>query len=496
MAMRIGRGLGFGRRCRRGAAIVPLTIGVIVAVTLMALVVELGRLYLIKGELQNAADAAALAGAIQLGCDPKKEMSASQRGLDAERAARHAARLNTVDGGRELADGDVEVDVGWVLCSQGKDAELLDDFDATTGAIDPDHPNGIRVVVHRTPGSGSGGVLLWFASLLDQDVADLSARSIARAVRADDVTGTGKKKPWDLSFVIDESGSMRSGHKLRWRKRWGRYRRYYDDYGRIRYETMPTRGYYDYYPQLYDRRKIDVVKDAMKDMSDYFRKNEKADRIGLSKFTSSGRGTSVMDQWGVYKSGDLDNFDPYDPNAQLDPVEQKVDQSHSRLMREVNRLRASGGTNIGRGLDKAINDHLNNGWKSGSEEPGYDRRRDGEYKWPNQWPSKHKVPDEQRRADMRKALEHDQHILLLTDGVTSNPSYAKKQADRAARLGIRIDTIAFGAGANKADLREIARKTGGTFFDCSEVTADKLKDIFAHIKELSQQEYDGFVLVH
>jgi Flp pilus assembly protein TadG len=69
-----GRGLGEGRRApvtfirefQTGAATVYFALFSVVVLGFLTLAVDVGRMYLIQGELQNAADAAALAAALQL----------------------------------------------------------------------------------------------------------------------------------------------------------------------------------------------------------------------------------------------------------------------------------------------------------------------------------------------------------------------------------------------------------------------------------------------
>ncbi len=54
------------RRQQRGAVAIVMSLFLVVVVGVLALVVDLGHLYVTKTELQNAADAAALAGAAEL----------------------------------------------------------------------------------------------------------------------------------------------------------------------------------------------------------------------------------------------------------------------------------------------------------------------------------------------------------------------------------------------------------------------------------------------
>ena len=99
-------------RGRRGAAIALLAVGMATLLVMAALAIDLGRLYLIRGELQNAADAAALAGAIELSAGTADTLDA--RRTVATRSAIHAGALNKVDCGKELAEQDMQVTVGFM----------------------------------------------------------------------------------------------------------------------------------------------------------------------------------------------------------------------------------------------------------------------------------------------------------------------------------------------------------------------------------------------
>ncbi|MDZ7362140.1 MAG: VWA domain-containing protein, partial [candidate division KSB1 bacterium] len=79
-------------------------------------------------------------------------------------------------------------------------------------------------------------------------------------------------------------------------------------------------------------------------------------------------------------------------------------------------------------------------------------------------------------------------IILYSDGY-DNASLATEQAviDSAKLYSIPIHTIALGASANPDPLSNIARQTGGRFFDIND--SSKFNDIFKQLAELTQNFY-------
>jgi len=150
-----------------------------------ALTIDVGRLVLAKQELQDAADAAALASAATL-----------RDGMDIERAKQAAvdiAAANTILGEPAVLDPDVDVEVGaW-------DAEL--------GQIVPwsamFNSMAVQVTVRRTEDSPGGPIPLIFATLLGVDSVPMSASGAAGVV----VSGN-PREPVEVMVVQDGSGSF------------------------------------------------------------------------------------------------------------------------------------------------------------------------------------------------------------------------------------------------------------------------------------------------
>jgi hypothetical protein len=169
------------KRERRGQIIVLFVFVLILLCAICVFTVDVGYLFLCKAELQNAVDAASLAGASQLtgvvGLDQKEEARAEATAL---------ADANTV-GGVPLHLGENDIEFGHYNDSTG-------DFipESQTNVVDS-----IRVTGRRTPGSPDGPINTFFGSIFGWD-----------RVAIDNVVGVGTKPRRHVMFVLDRSGSM------------------------------------------------------------------------------------------------------------------------------------------------------------------------------------------------------------------------------------------------------------------------------------------------
>ena len=141
---------------RRGAMAVLLAVMLIVLFAFLAFAVDLGNVYVTRSQLQNAADAAALAGAQQL-AEGESATTARQVAVD-------FAKLNEPDNGNVLVTGDVTIGV-WHNETRG--------FSATLS-----NPNAVQVVVRRD-GTNTAAVATSFARLFGIDSTKVTATSIA-----------------------------------------------------------------------------------------------------------------------------------------------------------------------------------------------------------------------------------------------------------------------------------------------------------------------------
>lgn len=190
----------------RGATAVLVAICLIVLVGFLALALNVGHLFSVRGELQNAADSGALAGAMELNGSNAKGELASAEAKAADYAGRHFTDTSTgvvaesVDLGNWGPPGAISV------CDQLGD-ESADHYrfcridKSTAGA--PLLINAVRVVTARTGAAdapGGGGVELFASGIIAPGSTD--GRS---TVRTDAVAVTGgpcSQKCPKLPFVL------------------------------------------------------------------------------------------------------------------------------------------------------------------------------------------------------------------------------------------------------------------------------------------------------
>jgi len=145
---------------RAGISAIYLLLVFTVLFAFTSLGVDLGRVQVVKTELQRAADAAARYG-----------MSGLRTGVArAERNAIEAARENNADGSPVVLRPDEDVEFGrWDARARA--------FTALRGA-DRSGANAVRVTARRTAARGNG-VPLTFASFLGMDSCDVRASAVA-----------------------------------------------------------------------------------------------------------------------------------------------------------------------------------------------------------------------------------------------------------------------------------------------------------------------------
>jgi len=159
---------------QRGSAIIFVAIILPVLIAFAALAVDLGRVYVVKNELQNAADAAALAGASALTkktADAPNANYAHPNWVYAASQGHSGVGLNRADS-RALADAAVEVGY-WNVHQQPEGMQ------ATT--ITPtlfDKP-AVRVTVRLAAGQNGGPLTLLFAPIFGESYAEISATAMA-----------------------------------------------------------------------------------------------------------------------------------------------------------------------------------------------------------------------------------------------------------------------------------------------------------------------------
>lgn len=186
---------GFGIRCfkpsaasashrghtRRGAVVVLVVVMMVLLLSMAAMTIDLGTLYVTRAELQRAADAAALAGVMDL---LDEDVLSGQSYMADEIAAATASAveyggMNKVLQGYPAIDPVGDVTVGYLYDPDDPD-------DVFTTAVDPSLYNSVRVIVRRTAVM-NGSVSFRFAPIFGSHSSDLVAE--ATATFKDGVTG-------------------------------------------------------------------------------------------------------------------------------------------------------------------------------------------------------------------------------------------------------------------------------------------------------------------
>lgn len=165
------------RHSRRGIAAVLVIVLITVLIGFAALTIDVGYLYNVRGQLQNAVDSAALAGASALP-GPAGEVIARARAS----AHNNRADRNPVD----LLDGDIEI---------GHWDAVAAEFTSSGGSTPP---NACRVTAHLT-NARKKPVGLFFAPIFGRLTADVSAHATA---------SFGTAQRWKVAIVQDVTGSF------------------------------------------------------------------------------------------------------------------------------------------------------------------------------------------------------------------------------------------------------------------------------------------------
>ncbi len=174
----------------RAAVVVKIAIMIPVIGGFAAAGIDLTYLHSMQNDLQRAADAAALSGALLLGSS----------GMEATNPAIVAAAQEVVDR-NPVGNQSVILESSDVILGRAT-------YDAETGRYSWVGPategtNAVQVTLRRTEGSPSGPVPLFFLRLLGRSWGNVSA--LARAAVL----------PRDIALVIDLSGSMNDDSELR-----------------------------------------------------------------------------------------------------------------------------------------------------------------------------------------------------------------------------------------------------------------------------------------
>jgi hypothetical protein len=139
----------------------------------VALAVDVGHLYVARTELQRAADAAALAGALALGRgsedSPTGDYYRSSEKVYSQ--SELYAQLNAVIGKGVVIDRNTDVRIGYL--------QFPRNLSTTLEIVPLDQSNAVQVIARRTSSNADGQVGLFFAPIWGINSAAVSASAIA-----------------------------------------------------------------------------------------------------------------------------------------------------------------------------------------------------------------------------------------------------------------------------------------------------------------------------
>jgi hypothetical protein len=167
---------------QRGAVLVLMAVLLIVLIGVAALAIDLGHLFVVKNELQNAADAGALAGAQALYADPDPKIAGTIVKTGANAIARETAILNLseklaveVNLASDVQRGHYNMNTKVFSPNDSTTVPTLEGKTADDLYADPDFINAVRLVAHRedTPASS------FFARIFGYQNFGLSADAVA-----------------------------------------------------------------------------------------------------------------------------------------------------------------------------------------------------------------------------------------------------------------------------------------------------------------------------
>jgi len=159
--MRLGYGL---RHSQRGAIAIMVGVLIIPLIALLGVVIDLGHLYVRKTELQNAADAAALAGA--------KQLNGQATGIN---AAVTAAIATAAANASDMGNTPVAISAAQIRFGPTPDGAWADQGTAVA------NPTGMRYIKVDTSGIAQGTRPTWFMVVVNSALADTTTAGMAVA---------------------------------------------------------------------------------------------------------------------------------------------------------------------------------------------------------------------------------------------------------------------------------------------------------------------------
>lgn len=165
------------RSSRRGTIIVLAAVLMVVMLGVIAFAVDIGRIVMVRSELQTVADSAALAGVSQLlDRDALRGTPNPSARISAARAeARRYANMNRAGGALIdlTSNSDNAVDGDFVVGHLPRPSDQSSVFNTTTFPY-----NAVSVTARRSR-EQNGSLRLFFAPILGRELIDLSAKAVA-----------------------------------------------------------------------------------------------------------------------------------------------------------------------------------------------------------------------------------------------------------------------------------------------------------------------------
>jgi len=177
---------------RRGNVMVMSAVLMIPIFGFLAFTVDTGYICYTKGQLENAADAAALAASLEFGSGSTQ----SQMEANVRKAAVEVAAENNAGGLPVELDGQSDIEMGKRVWNT--ETGQLDFFFGPSATP----YNVVRITARRTIG-GNSELPLFFAPVIGHPTADVSAQAMATF------------QPRDIVLALDFSGSMNNDSEFR-----------------------------------------------------------------------------------------------------------------------------------------------------------------------------------------------------------------------------------------------------------------------------------------
>jgi Flp pilus assembly protein TadG len=159
---------------RRGSALLLVALALVPLFAMIAFAVDYGRICVAKGELQRAADSAALAATqeLQHGLRPGSKLTPEEAVIEARKAAKEYFELNGAVGAT-LTLRDADIQIGYLADANDPNAE----FDTS----DPASFNAVRILARRDA-EVNGPIPMTFGRILGKQSQDAQASALASFV--------------------------------------------------------------------------------------------------------------------------------------------------------------------------------------------------------------------------------------------------------------------------------------------------------------------------